>query len=259
MRVSVRSPHAAFAMDMPHQPESPDHTDYETLRLIVERRRSTRRFKPDPVPREIIEQVIDVARLAPSAANSQPWEFVVVQDEDMRGKLARAAASLFSEARKRDASFNWSVSVQPFLGQAPVLIVVLGDRRLLEAYPSVLRGNVLLRQSLAICVYGLQLAAASLGLSTAWGTLQGGSPEAEIRNLLEIPECFTIDHIIPLGYADEVEGARAAALKPARERAPLRRDLGTVLHWDKYDTARARTDDAVREFIWSDTVTRVRR
>ena len=258
--MSVRSRRAAaFAMDMPQQSESPDYTDYETLRLIVERRRSTRRFKPDPVPRETIEKVIDVARLAPSAANSQPWEFVVVQDREMRGKVARAAASLFSEGRKRDASFNWSVSVQPFLGQAPVLIVVLGDRRLLEAYPSILRGNVLLRQSLAICVYGLQLAASSLGLSTAWGTLQGGSAEAEIRNLLAVPECFTIDHIVPLGYADEVEGARATALKPARERAPSRRSLDSVLHWDKYDTVRTRTDEAVREFIWSDTVTRIRR
>ncbi|MBN1152959.1 MAG: nitroreductase family protein [Dehalococcoidia bacterium] len=236
-----------------------DPSDYETFRRLVERRRSTRRFRPDPVSAELVVQVLDVARQAPSAGNSQPWEFVVVQDAELRKQLARAAASLFSEGRKHDPSFNWSVSVQPFLAQAPVLIVVLGDRRMMEAYPTLLRGNVLLRQSLALCVYGLQLAAASLGLATAWGTLQGGAPEAEIRALLGIPEHFIVDHIVPLGYPDEVEGARSAALEPARRLATGRRSLDCIVHWERYDVSRIRTDEEARDFIWSETVTRVRR
>lgn len=233
--------------------------DYDTLRRLAGRRRSTRRFKPDRVAPELIEQVLDVARLAPSAANSQPWEFVVVQDADLRRKVALSAASMFAEGRKHDPSFNWSTSVQPFLGQAPVVIVVLGDRRMMQAYPTMLRGNVLLRQSLAICVYGLQLAAESLGLATAWGTLQGGAPEAEIRALLHVPEHFTVDHLVPLGYPDEVEGARATALEPARRLAPQRRALESVVHWERYDVSRARSDEAARDFIWSETVTRVKR
>ena len=238
---------------------SPNPLDYDTLRRLVTERRSVRRFTQESVSRQDIEKVLDVARQAPSAANSQPWEFVVVQDQTMRHKIAMAAASLFPEARKRDPSFNWSMSVQPFLGQAPVLIVVLGDRRMMDAYPSILRGNVLLRQSLANCVYGLQLAAASLGLATAWGTLQGGRPEAEIRELLGIPDMFIVDHIVPLGYPDELEGARAAALAPARLRGPRRRSLEGLVHWGRYDDSLARSDEAAREFTWSDTVTRVKR
>jgi len=241
------------------EPVLPDSLEYETLRRLVVERRSTRRFRPDAVSRELIEKVLDVARHSPSAANSQPWEFVVVEDGEVRRRIARVAASLFSKARTRDPSFNWSVSVQPFLGQAPVLIVVLGDRRMMEAYPSILRGNVLLRQSLANCVYGLQLAAASLGLATAWGTLQGGPPEAEIRGLLGIPDTFVIDHIVPLGYSDEKEGARAAALESARLRAPRRRELDSLVHWGRYDVSKARTDEDVRDFIWTETVTRVAR
>lgn len=236
----------------------PDSYDYETLRRLVVERRSIRRFRPDPVPRQLVVKVLDVARHAPSAANSQPWEFVVVEDWEMRRKVARAAASLFSEGRKRDSSFNWSVSVQPFLGQAPVLIVVLGDRRMMEAYPGILRGNVLLRQSLVSCIYGLQLAAESLGLATAWSTLQGGSPETEIRELLGIPDTFIIDHIVPLGYPDEQEGARAAALEPARLRAPRRRELDSIVHWGCYEVSKVRSDEAARDFIWSETVTRVK-
>jgi len=237
----------------------PQQLSYGGLRALMAGRRSVRRFRPDAVPRETIEKILDVARLAPSAGNSQPWEFVVVTDAATRARVARAAASLFAAGRKHDPDFNWSVSVQPFLAQAPVLIVVLGDKRVIAAYPSILRGNVLLRQSLSNCVLALQLAAASLGLATAWGTLQGGSPESEIRALLGIPDVFTIDHIVPVGHADDQEGARAAALAPARERAAHRRSLDAVVHWDRYAAERMRSDEEVVRFIWSETVTRVRR
>ncbi len=232
-------------------------TEYDVLHAIVRRRRSTRRFLPTPVPRPLVEKVLEVARLSPSAANSQPWEFVVVTDVEMRQRIARASVSLFHDARKKDPTFEWNISVQPFLYQAPVLIIILGDRRLLPSYPSVLRGNVLLRQSLAICAYGLQLAAASLGLGTAWGTLQGGPGEVEIRRLLGVPEHFTIDHLVPLGYADEVEGSRAAALWAARERGHVRRPLEGIVHWERFDPSKSRSSEEVEQFIWSATVTRV--
>jgi 5,6-dimethylbenzimidazole synthase len=234
-------------------------TDYDVLLRVTSSRRSVRRFLPDAVPWELVEAVLEVARHAPSAANSQPWEFVVIEDAAMRLRIARSAASLFGEGRKRDPSFEWGVSVQPFLAQAPVLIVVLGDKRMIPAYPGILRGNILLRQSLANCVYGLQLAAASLGLSSAWGTLQGGSPEHEIREMLGIPEWFTIDHIVPLGYADDETSRRAAALEPVRKRASRRRSLDRIVHRGRYDMSKARSDEEADQFLWSDTVTRVRR
>ncbi len=234
-----------------------DSSGYDHLHRLAAQRRSVRRFTSERVAPELIEMILDIARLAPSAGNSQPWEFVVVEDEEMRRRIARTAASLFREARKRDPSFNWSIAVQPYLLQAPVLIMVLGDRRMMAVYPSILRGNVLLRQSLANCIYGLQLAATSLGLSTAWGTLQGGRPEEEIRELLDIPDNFTIDHIVPLGYSDEEEMACAAALASARERGPRRRPLDRVVHWGRYDVTKMRSDEAARDFIWSESVTRV--
>ncbi len=239
------------------RPQAVDSASYQVLRDLATQRRSIRRFKPDPVPRILVESILDVARLAPSAANSQPWEFVVVEDELVRRRIARSAASLFCDARKRDPSFNWSIAVQPFLGQAPVLIVVIGDRRMMDAYPSILRGNVLLRQSLATCIYGLQLAATSLGLATAWGTLQGGSPEAEIREMLGIPDFFTVDHIVPVGYPDEDEILRAVALAPARELAARRRPLTDIVHWGRYDASGGRSAQEATEFIWTQTVTRV--
>lgn len=57
----------------------------------IRTRRSVRDFKSDPVPREVIEEIIDCGRLATTARNDQPWEFVVVTEPEMRKKIAEAA------------------------------------------------------------------------------------------------------------------------------------------------------------------------
>jgi nitroreductase len=73
---------------------------------VIEGRRSIRKYKTDPVPDELLIKVLESARLAPSAANRQPWHFIVVQDRETKEKLA---------ARQK-----WAAD-------APVLIVGLGD------------------------------------------------------------------------------------------------------------------------------------
>ena len=62
-------------------------SDYNELLEIVTKRRSIRRFKPDPVSDEDIEKIIEVARWAMSGANAQPWEFVVVKEPKTREKI----------------------------------------------------------------------------------------------------------------------------------------------------------------------------
>ena len=231
--------------------------DYESFLSLVADRRSCRRYRPDPVPGGAVEKILEAGRHAPSAGNSQPWEFVVVRDPETKKKISRSIVSLYKEARRREPTFNFKVAVQPHLFTAPVLIVVCGDRRLQEAYPVLMRRNVLLRQSLALCAYAMQLAATSLGLATAWGTIQGGSPEMEVRRLLGIPDVYTVDHIMPLGYPDTERERRDRSLRVVRERAPYRRALEEIIHYECYDTDKFRTDDKLEEFIWSRTVTRI--
>ena len=60
---------------------------YDQLLELAKLRRSIRRFKPDPVPEEDIEKIIEVARWAMSGANAQPWEFVVVKRPELRAKI----------------------------------------------------------------------------------------------------------------------------------------------------------------------------
>ena len=66
--------------------------DYEGFMEIVKNRRSHWHFRTDPVPEALVEKVVEAARYAPSAFNSQPWEFVVVRDRTLRGEVTRIIA-----------------------------------------------------------------------------------------------------------------------------------------------------------------------
>jgi ribosomal protein L31E len=83
--------------------------------------------------------------------------------------------------------------------------------------------------------------------------------ETQIRDLLGIPDIYTVDHIIPLGYPDEEREKSEKALRPVRERASYRRELDEIVHYKHYDMAKFRSDEQVNEFIWSKTVTRISR
>jgi len=63
--------------------------DYENLLSMVKERRSCRRFLSDPVSDELVQKIIEVARWAPSGANSQPWDFIVVKKKGLRKKISQ--------------------------------------------------------------------------------------------------------------------------------------------------------------------------
>jgi nitroreductase len=150
--------------------------NYDDFLELVKNRRSFRRFKSDPVPKETLEKVLEAARLPPSAGNSQPWEFVVVQDAGTKMNITKSITSGRKKLTEADPNIYWPVAVQPHLFTAPVLIIVCGDQRLQETYPAHLEGEILLRQSLAVSIYTLQLAAATFGLAT------GNTNQAVVRD-----------------------------------------------------------------------------
>jgi len=80
-----------------------------TTKEAIEKRRSIRKFKPDPIPYEHIEEILDSARLSPSGCNAQPWRFKIVTETDVKIQLAQSA-------------FN-----QSFIATAPVVIVCCAD------------------------------------------------------------------------------------------------------------------------------------
>ena len=61
--------------------------DYAGFLDLVKHRRTIRRFKPDPIPDEYVEKIIEVARWAPSGFNMQPWDFVIIKDNKLKDTI----------------------------------------------------------------------------------------------------------------------------------------------------------------------------
>jgi nitroreductase len=167
---------------------------------LARTRRSIRRYRPDPVEREVILNVLEAARWAPSAVNSQPWHFIVVTDPATRQRLAEKARVLFLRWRH--------------LASAPVVIAVIGDPRCSRWFTV----------DCSLAGANLMLAAHSLGLGTCW---VGGFSQADIREVVGVPEHLEIVGLITLGHPDE-------SPKP-----PPRLPLERLVSWERFEPGSA--------------------
>jgi nitroreductase len=154
---------------------------------LVRQRRSVRRYRSDPVDRAVIDRCLEAARLAPSACNSQPWQFIVVDRDPLREQLARIA-------------FAGAYRMNQFAAKAPVLIVVLRDRsRIAAALGGMFRDTVYSLTDQGIACEHLCLQAAEEGLGSC---MLGWFAERRVKKLLHIPRPTRVDMIISLGYED---------------------------------------------------------
>lgn len=156
--------------------------DFSTL---IKVRQSDRRYKPQAVEVDKIDLCIEAARLAPSACNSQPWRFIVVDDEALRAEIADAAASM---------------GMNGFVREAPVIVaVVLEKMSLTAAIGSVIRDKEFSLLDVGIAVSHFTLQAADLGLGTC---IIGWFNERRVRKALGIPRGKRIPLLITLGYPE---------------------------------------------------------
>jgi len=155
---------------------------------LVNKRISTRSYSSRPVSREVIETCLEAARLAPSACNSQPWSFIVVDKQDIIIEIAKKALSGI-------------YGMNNFVKEAPVLIVVLTE---LSTYIARMGGQLRnVKYSLidiGIACDHLTLQATELGLGTCW---LGWFNERAVKKVLGLPNSKKIDVMISLGYKTE--------------------------------------------------------
>jgi nitroreductase len=223
--------------------------DYDGFLDLVKRRRSTYAFKPDPVPDEYVDKIIEAARWAPSGANSQPWEFVVVKRIDLRERIVeifKAQGEIsyaIEQTREPDHRFPRYRTPQgtPGFAHAPVLIVTCGDPRTTEAYPlkaKLDRGQSNFYSSLASAFLYMHLVATVLGLGAQWVSASAQDlMQARLKELLNVPYELEIYDMMALGYP---------ASEPKPRKVRLREE---VVHYDTFDKSRTRTDQQVRELI----------
>ena len=151
----------------------------------ISKRRSIRKYQRKEVPLDLIRELIDAARLAPSGSNAQPCRYYLVKDNETKEKL------------KENRIFE-----QDFVCQSPVIIVCCADVR---AYSQGIKGwseeneNRALRD-LSIASAFLVLRATELGLATCY---VGWMKKDRIKDVLELPRNYMVPFVIAIGYAAE--------------------------------------------------------
>lgn len=154
---------------------------------LVKKRRSVRGYLDKAVEREKIDYCLEAARLAPSACNSQPWHFVIVDEPTLRQQVARA-------------TFGRMFSFNHFSMQAPVLIAIVSEKQKMFAkFGEIVKKKDFHSIDVGIAAEHFCLAAAQMGLGTC---MLGWFDEAGVKKLLTVPKNKRIELIITLGYAD---------------------------------------------------------
>ncbi len=168
--------------------------------------RALRRFKPDPVPDAVLFQMLDAAVRAPSGQNAQDWRFILVRDPGHKARMQEWAqepwrryqgryGDISALPRSQRLSLRSVEHLVHHLAAAPAIIIVLG----LKGRHSTPGGSAF------PAVQNLLLAARGLGLSGSIFNLPLGH-EAELRELLAIPDNNQIHCCLPIGYPTDKHG-----------------------------------------------------
>jgi len=164
---------------------------------LIKKRGSVRKYKDEPIPQDNLLKVLEAARLAQSAANRQPWQFVVVMDKEIKDKLADVA---HLPDRPRQSSIE----------TAAVVIICLAEPEKSAKWFLV---------DLAIAIENMALTAWDLGIGSCW---IGAFVEANVKRLLNIPNNLQVVSLLTLGYADE------------EPRPKNRKALEEIIHYENY-------------------------
>jgi coenzyme F420-0:L-glutamate ligase/coenzyme F420-1:gamma-L-glutamate ligase len=175
---------------------------------VVKQRRSIRKYLPKPVQKEVILQVLASAGCAPSAHNSQPWRFIILQDAIVKRRLADAMADVWAKDLQRDGIkvelTKHTERVERF-ATAPVLILACLTIVDLRKFPDSERQMCerdLAVQSFGAALQNLLLAAYVKGLGACWFCAPAFCKET-VRRILKIPDTVEPQAFVAMGYPAE--------------------------------------------------------
>jgi nitroreductase len=210
----------------------------ESFYDVISTTRSIRRIKPDPVPADVLDRVLQAAVWAPSGGNRQPWRMIVVQDTETKRKLggiyAREWATYvdFNMANVKNApqhvqdrvaaGLAVGTALAENLHEVPVVVMFVHDSRLIYVTDDNLnRTSVVGGASLYPAVQNLLTAARAEGLGGVLTTLISRS-EPEVKELLGMHDEWGVHAMVPLGY-------------PRGKHGPLTRlPLDQMVHHDRW-------------------------
>jgi nitroreductase len=137
----------------------------------IKGRRSCRKFLADTVDEDAINRILEAAVWAPSPANNQPWEFIVITNQDLKAKIHEEAL-VCKKMLFEKSGWGWVDKYQAgFLLEAPVIVVVLGDPEKTGAHKFLEGTETVYQHGCAAAVQNMLLAAHAEGLGSLWYTL----------------------------------------------------------------------------------------
>ena len=163
----------------------------------IKKRYSARSYAAKEIPEQKLNRVLQAARLAPSAHNSQPYKLVVVKNKSKIEKLAGAAG-------------------QDFISQAPAVIAAVS----LEPQKTMSCKTPTFAVDIAIALDHLTLAAVEEGLGTCW---IGAFSQERVKEILEVPSKYRVALMMPLGFPEDAPGPKK------------RKETEELVSWDKFN------------------------
>ena len=155
---------------------------------LVRKRRSVRRYSDRPVSREDLLKCLEAARLAPSACNSQSWHFIVIDEPELKRRVA-------------ERIFSGLYGMNKFAQEAPVLVAVVSEKeKFLASFGGQVRDTSYCLVDVGIACEHLILQAQELGIGSCW---IGWFDEKALKKEMGIPSGKKIDIVISLGYPAE--------------------------------------------------------
>ncbi len=174
----------------------------------IKGRRAIRKYKMKDIPDSVIEELLDLARYAPSSMNGQAWHFIVVKNEETKKQLVEIK-NKYSPPEKRSYKAD-------FLQNAPVVIVACVDKQ--KSYGRGVENGILATANIMLGAYSRGLGSVYL---SAYSSDEPRISE-DIRRILDIPENVDPIAIIPLGYPDEIPEPKE--LRPLEE----------IIHYERF-------------------------
>ena len=185
-----------------------------TFLELVRKRQSTREFLDRPVEHDKVKRCVKAARLAPSACNSQPWKFIVIDEPELRAAVAQKVISRV-------------LGINGFVAQAPLLVAIVTEPSKLTArLGATLKDKAYHLIDLGIATEHFCLQAVEEGLGTC---ILGWFDEAGVKRLLKVPRWKRLHLVVAVGYA---------ASDAVRQK--VRKDVKDILSFDAYDGPAAR-------------------
>lgn len=172
----------------------------ERMLELIKSRQSDRKYSNKPIEQEKLNRIIEAGRLAPSACNAQPWKFIVVSEPNLITKLEEASSAKL-------------IGMNTFVGQAPVIIVIVREKpNLSSKVGATIKNKDYSLIDIGIASENICLQATAEGVGSC---LIGWFDEKLVRKILDIPRIKRVELLITLGYS--INEQREKRRKPAKE------------------------------------------